>query len=200
MLHGETRSRWELVAGPSESGKSIYSVLRIAERCEAGFEAFHNGTAGFGRLASPTELIEAADHIPQGASILIEDASRAAATKRNTSSYNDLLTSQAVEILTELDCLVLLTAEVHQVMDIADVFLNRIDDIVFPRIEFASFNLQAVRVPKENVKLSELPRMYDSLFTSEDVHSYARETFDPQRVKMAAMMTNSFNKGIIRLD
>ena len=200
MLHGETRGRWELVTGPAESGKSIYSVLRIAERCEAGFEAFHNGTAGFGRLASPTELIEAADRIPRGASVLIEHADRAAATKRSTNFYNDPSTSQAISILTELDCLVLLTAEVRQVMDIADVFLDRIDDIVLPHIDFASFKLQTVRVARENANLSELPEMYRSLSMAQDVHPHARETFDPQTVKTAALLTNSFNKGIIRLD
>ena len=186
MLHGETRGRWELVTGPAESGKSIYSVFRIAERCGSGFEAFHNGTAGFGRLASPAELIKAVDRIPQCASVLIEHADRASATKRNTSFYDDPLTSQAVSILTKLDCLVLLTAEARQAMDIADVFLDRIDEIVFPRIEFASFNLQAVRVAKENAKLSELPKMYHSAFMAQNVHTHTQETFDTQKVKMAS--------------
>ncbi len=189
-----------MVTGPAESGKSIYSVMRISERYKAGFAAFHNGTAGFGRLASPTELIEAADRIPRGASVLIEHADRAAATKRSTNFYNDPLTSQAIAILTELDCLVLLTAEARQVMDIADVFLDRIDEIVFPHIEFASFKLQAVRVAKENANLSELPETYRSLSRAQDVHPNARETFDPQTVKAAALLTNSFNKDIIRLD
>ena len=85
-------------------------------------------------------------------------------------------------------------------MDIADVFLDRIDDIVLPRIEFASFNLQTVRVAKEGANLSELPEMYRSLWMVQDVQSYAKESFDPQKVKAASLMTNSFNKDIIRLD
>ena len=35
-------------------------------------------------------------------------------------------------------------------------------------------------------------RVYDSLLKSQDVHSYTRETFDPHKIKMAVMMTNSF--------
>ena len=59
---------------------------------------------------------------------------------------------------------------------------------------------QTAQVPKENVKWAELSEMYYSLFTAQDAHSYIRETFDSQKVKMAAKMTNSFNKDIIRLD
>jgi len=130
---------------------------------------------------------------------LIEDANLAAATKRSPSFDDDPVTSQAVSILTELDCLVLLTTRVEQVMDIADVFLDRIDEIVLPCIEFSSFNLQAVRIPKGHTKLSELPDLYRSAFMDQDVRTHALETFDPQSVRSAAMLTNSFNKDIIRL-
>lgn len=58
--------------------------------------------------------------------------------------------------------------------------------------------IASLRVARENANLSELPETYHSLSMAQDVHPHARETFDPQTIKAAALLTNSFNKDSIR--
>ena len=173
-----------LISGPKKSGRTSYAVLVCSELFKMGIPCFHNKTALFGcnieeYANSYSGLLTLVNEIPEPSTILIEEADAKNATRHTGDPNHEAAINDALTILAEKSCYLVLTTVQGNECLIAKTLLQHTYEHVTPFMEAGS---------KESVALATLHRFGQYLVPA------GFNSHDPETVLKAMMLADTFRE------